>query len=67
MEIEPTLVAPALQLDHPVALPHRMTLGERQSAGLREQIDQQHGTVIYLEIVSAYESNEGLVADIGPR
>src|SRR5262249_41360640 len=37
------LVAPALQLDHAVALPHRMTFDERQPTGLGEQVDQHDG------------------------
>jgi len=47
IEIQSALVAPALQFDHPVALPHRMALHQGQPAGLREQIDQHHRFVIY--------------------
>jgi hypothetical protein len=66
MEFQTAFVAPALQLDHPVALPHRMALHQRQSAGLREQIDQHHRFVIHLEIIGTYEVAEGLMPDIGP-
>src|SRR5215218_3764384 len=66
MKIQSALVAPALQLDHPVALPHRMALHQRQAAGLREQIDQHHRFVIYLEIIGTYEVTKGPMPDIGP-
>ena len=66
MEIQPALVAPALQLHHPIALPHRMTLDQRQAAGLGEQLDQHHRLVVDLQTVGRDDVAEGLVADIGP-
>ena len=52
VELQATLVAPALQFEHPVALPHRVTLLERQSAGLGKQIDQHHRLVVHRHTVS---------------
>ena len=66
MELESALVAPALQFDHPVALPHRVALHQRQPAGLREQIHQHHGLEIYLEIVGTYDIEKRPMPDIGP-
>jgi hypothetical protein len=67
VEFLAALVAPALQLNHPVALPHRMALHQRQSAGLREQVDQHHRLVIHLEIIGTYELAKGSMPDTGPR
>src|SRR5712691_9442535 len=67
MEFQAPLVAPALQLDHPVALTYRMALHQRQSAGLREQIDQNHRLMIHLEIIGTYEVPKRPMPDIGPR
>jgi hypothetical protein len=44
-----------------------MALHQRQAAGLRKQIDQHHRPVIYLEIISTYQTPKGLMPDIGPR
>jgi hypothetical protein len=67
MKVEAALVAPALQFDHPIALPHRMAFHQRQSAGFRKQIDQHHRLVIHFEIVRVCNFPEQFVADIGPR
>jgi hypothetical protein len=67
MEIQAALVAPALQFDHAIALPHRVPLQERQPAGFREQIDEHHGLVIDFEIVGTDDLPEQFVSDIGPR
>ena len=67
VKLQAALVAPALQFDHAVTLPHRMALDQRQPAGLREQIDQRHRLVIDRQIVSTYEVPKGLMPDIGPR
>ena len=67
MEFQAALVAPALQFDHPVALPHRMALHQRQAAGFGKQIDQHHRLVIHLEIVGSRPLAKRLVPDIGPR
>src|SRR5712671_7413929 len=66
MKIQAALVAPALQLDHPITLPHRMPFRQRQAAGLREQFGQQHRLMIHFETVSACDLPERFVADIGP-
>ena len=66
MEIQAALVAPALQLDHPEALPRRMALQKRQAAGLREQIDQRHRFVVHFRVAGACYFPEQFVPDIGP-
>jgi hypothetical protein len=47
MEAQSPPVAPALQFDHPVALPHRMAFRKRQSTGLGEQVDQDHRLMVH--------------------
>src|SRR5271169_2814895 len=37
IEVQAALVAPPLQFEHPVALPHRMAFDERQTAGFGKQ------------------------------
>jgi len=67
MERQTTLVAPALQLDHPITLPHRVPLHQRQSAGFRKQIHQHHRLMVDAQTVGAGDFAERLVPDIGPR
>jgi hypothetical protein len=66
VEFQAALVAPALQFDHPVALPHRVAFHQRQPAGLREQIDQHHRLVIHFEIISTCDLAKQFMPDIGP-
>jgi hypothetical protein len=65
MEFEPALVAPALQFDHPVALPHRVAPHQRQTAGFGKQVHQHHGLEIYLEIVGTCDLAKRTMPDIG--
>jgi hypothetical protein len=67
IQIDPALVAPALQFEDPIALAHRVAFGERQSAGLREQVDQRHRTVINLAAIVTCDLHKEIMADIGPR
>src|ERR1700733_10294708 len=67
MKIQATLVAPALQFDHPVTLTDRMALQERQAAGFGEQVDQHHRLLIYRGAVGVGDFLEKFVPDIGPR
>jgi len=66
MEAQSAPVAPALQLNHPVALPHRMAFHKRQPAGFGEQVDQHHRLVVHFEIVRLDNFTECAVTDIGP-
>jgi len=66
VEIQAALVAPALQFDHAVTLPHRVTLDQRQPAGFGEQVDQDHRLVVDRKTMGCDHVAEYLVADIGP-
>ena len=41
MKLQAALVAPALQFDHPITLPHRMAFHQRQPAGFGKQVELQ--------------------------
>ena len=66
MKVQSALLAPALQFHHPIALPRRMTLGERQAAGLGKQFAKKHRLVDDLAAVALRKILEQRVADIGP-
>src|SRR5207247_495346 len=66
VKVQAALVAPALQFEHPIALPHRMAFHQRQTSGFGEQIDQHYRLVIYLTIVSTYHLPKQGMPDIGP-
>src|SRR5258708_25577103 len=66
MKVQAALVAPALQFEHPIALPHRMAFHQGQAAGFGEQFAEHHRLVIYITIVSTYDLPKQGMPDIGP-
>src|SRR6266567_1221023 len=66
MQGKAALLAPALQLEHAVSLPRRVTLGERQPAGVRKDQGERDRLVIHRDMMAAHDVHEERMADIGP-
>src|SRR6266496_1769333 len=66
MEGQAALLPPALQLEDAVSLPRGVTLGQRQSTGIGEDLGERHRLVIDRDAMAARDVHERRMTDVGP-